>query len=112
MSAYWLVLIIIQWTYHRRMRRFQELAAAERDRHALEVRNAGEGQAVVAEPKASSFEYQPMFRSLFENAALAIISMLALRKLGEIWGADVARTANPWFAFLTIVLAAVLCALV
>jgi small-conductance mechanosensitive channel len=112
MCAYWLVLIIIQWAYHRRMRRFQELAAAERDRHALAVRNAGEGQTIVAAPKASSFEYQPMFRSLFENAALAIISMLALRKLGEIWGADVAGNANPWSAFLTIVLAAVLCALV
>jgi small-conductance mechanosensitive channel len=110
--AYWLVLIIIQWAYNRRTLRFQELAAAERARSALEASKAGEGDAKVPSPRAGSFEYQPMFRSLFENAALAIIGTIALRQLGQIWGADMARPGNPWSAFLTIVLAGILCALV
>ncbi len=112
MCAYGLVLIIIQWAYNRRIRRFQELAAAERARHELEAKKPGDDEAIVEAPRASSFEYQPAFRSFFEHAALAIIGTLALRELGRIWGADLARPGNPWSAFLTILLAAVLCALV
>ena len=111
MIAFGFVLIAIQWFYNRRIRRFQELAAAERARHESEAEQLDEaaGEVVVAAPTAASFEYHPVFRPFFENAALAIIAIVALGELGRLWGVDVRGDGNPWTAFLNIVLASVLC---
>ena len=111
MIAYGFVLIAIQWFYNRRIRRFQELAAAERARHESEADRLDEaaGEVVAAGLTAASFEYSPVFRSFFENSALAIIATVALGELGRMWGVDVGGEGNAWAAFLNIVLASVLC---
>lgn len=111
MVAYGFVLIAIQWFYNRRIRRFQELAAAAHARQDNETEpfDGIAGDEAVAAPTAESFEYRPVFRSFFENAALAIIAAVALGELGRLWGVDVSGDGNPWGAFLNIALAAVLC---
>ena len=54
------------------------------------------------------FEYQPLFRTLFENASLAIIATVSLRELARVWGVPVGQDGNIWSAGLTIVLTIVL----
>ncbi len=110
MIAYGFVLIIIQWFYNRRLRRFEELAAAERARQESEAGQIDDADSAVgAALTAASFEYRPVFRSFFENAALAIIATVALGELGRWWGVDVGGEGNLWDASLNIALAAVLC---
>jgi moderate conductance mechanosensitive channel len=110
MIAYGLALMLIQWFYKRRIRRLQELAAAERahiEREAQSTAVAGDGE--IAEPTDDAFEHHPVFRSFFESAALAIIAAVALRELGRFWGIDVSGESNLWAAFLNIALAGILC---
>lgn len=56
-----------------------------------------------------TFEYQPVFRSFFEGAAMAIIVTVALGELGRVWGVDVGRSGNVWAALLDIILSVTLC---
>lgn len=112
--VYGVILIIIQALYNRRIHRFEALAAAERARHESELekidREAGEEMEVgPSSASASIFEYQPMFRSFFENAALAIVATIALGELGRTWGIPVGQEGNAWAGALDIILAAVLC---
>ena len=76
--VYGLILILIQAFYNRRIRRFEELAAAERERMEQEAalidHESGEEMEVGPSTATSAmFEYQPMFRGLFEMAAMAIV---------------------------------------
>ena len=112
--VYGVILIIIQALYNRRIHRFEALAAAERARHESELEKidyeAGEEMEVgPSSASASIFEYQPMFRSFFENAALAIVATIALGELGRTWGIPVGQEGNAWAGALDIILAAVLC---
>jgi small-conductance mechanosensitive channel len=111
MIAFGFVLIVIQAFYNRRLARFQERAAAEREKHQREAAQLDEeaGEVMVHGPTSAGFEYRPVFRAFFENAALAIIGTIALRELGRLWGVDVGADGNAWTALLTIVLASVLC---
>lgn len=111
MIAYGIVLMIIQWFYKRRVRRLQELAAAERARLEAEAQSLAEaaGDDPIAEPTDDTFEHHPVFRSFFENAALTIIAAVALGELGRLWGFDVRGDGGLWSAFLNIALAAILC---
>ena len=111
--AYGLILILIQVLYNRRIHRFEALAAVERERHEKELaeidREAGEDMAVGPSTVTTAiFEYQPMFRGLFENAALAVILTFGLGELARIWGVPAGSDGNAWAAFLDIILAAVL----
>ncbi len=108
---YGVVLIVIQALYNRRVRQFEERAAAERalNAQAAEVLDDEAGEEMVVGPSAVQFEYQPMFRGFFEKAALAIISVIALGELGRVWGVPVAAEGNAWASLLDIVLAATLC---
>jgi moderate conductance mechanosensitive channel len=110
MIAYGVVLMIIQWFYKRRIRRLQELAAAERARLESEAKSLAEaaGEDAIAEPTDDTFEHHPVFRSFFENAALTIIAAVALGQLGRFWG-FVRSDGGLWGAFLNIALAAILC---
>ena len=111
MIVYGVVLIVIQSIYERRISRFEELAAAERERQENEAEqiNADDSEEIIEGPAKVSFEYQPAFRSFFENAALAIIVTVALGELGRIWGFGLGNKGNPWSAVLNIALAATLC---
>ncbi|NKB53704.1 MAG: mechanosensitive ion channel [Rhizobiaceae bacterium] len=112
--VYGLVLIIIQAMYNRRIRRFEALAEAERQRAEQQMENvdtdAGEEMQVGPSSVTSAiFEYQPMFRGLFEAAALAVVIAVALGELARVWGVPVGSEGNIWAAFLDIILAAILC---
>ena len=112
--VYGLTLIGIQTFYNRRIRKFEELAAAERERQEQEVSDVllevGEEMEIGPTTVSSSiFEYQPMFRSFFENAALAIVATFALGELARIWGISVGEQGNFWAAALDVVLSVVLC---
>jgi moderate conductance mechanosensitive channel len=109
--AYGVALMLIQWFYRRRVRRLQELAAAERariERKASAIAGAA-GDDVVGEPTDDAFEHHPVFRSFFENTALAIIVATALDALGRIWGSNMSGGAGYWSAFLNMALAGILC---
>ncbi|MEP0942667.1 MAG: mechanosensitive ion channel domain-containing protein [Rhizobiaceae bacterium] len=112
--VYGLILIIIQALYNRRMRRFEELAAAERERQEQEAalidHDSGEEMQVGPATAAKVvFEYQPMFRGLFEQAALAIVVALGLGQLARVWGVPVSSGDSIWAAALDIGLSVVLC---
>ena len=105
--VYGVILIVIQAFYNRRIRRFEELAAAERERQEQE---AGEEMEVgPSTATAAMFEYQPMFRGLFEYAALAIVMAISLGELARIWGVPVGSDDSIWGAILDIALATILC---
>ncbi|MEL6503629.1 MAG: mechanosensitive ion channel family protein [Pseudomonadota bacterium] len=109
---YGVVLIVIQTYYNRREWKFKERYEAEKARHAQDVtvkdEETGE-EMVVNRVAMPEFEYQPVFRSFFENGALAIIAVFALGELARFWGFEVGRDGHPWTAFLDIFLAATLC---
>jgi small-conductance mechanosensitive channel len=112
--VYGLILIVIQAFYNRRIRRFEELAAAERERQeqqaALIDNDSGEEMEIGPSTATSAmFEYQPMFRGLFEQAALAIVAAVALGELARIWGVPVGSDDSVWGAMLDIALSATLC---
>ncbi len=112
--VYGLILIIIQALYNRRIRRFEALAEAERERAAQQMENVdtGAGEEMQVGPSSVTtaiFEYQPRFRGLFEYAALAVVIAVALGELARVWGVPVGSEGNAWAAFLDIVLAAILC---
>ena len=109
--VYGIVVIIIQAFYNRRQRRFEALAEAEHERQAAEsaLVDQDAGEEMVVAPQHVAFEYQPIFRSFFENAALAIIASIALGELARSWGVPVGQDGNFWAALLDIVLASVLC---
>ncbi|MCJ8309424.1 MAG: hypothetical protein MJH08_10200, partial [Hyphomicrobiales bacterium] len=105
--VYGLILILIQAFYNRRIRRFEELAAAERERmeqeQALIDNEAGEEMEVgPSTATAAMFEYQPMFRGLFEQAAMAIVIALCLGELARIWGVSVGSDDSIWAAAVDI----------
>lgn len=112
--VYGFILIIIQALYNRRIRRFEALTNAEREKIAKEQEavDLEAGEEMEIGPSSSTtaiFEYQPMFRSFFENAALVIVATVALGELGRIWGVPVGEEGNVWAAFLDVILAASLC---
>ncbi len=111
MIVYGIVLLVIQALYDRRIRRFEELAAAERA--AREVEPAAPAEADSVQDSSTSagpeFEYRPLFRPFFENAALVIIATVALKQLGLVWGLGADEAGGPWDAALNILLAATLC---
>jgi small-conductance mechanosensitive channel len=110
--AYGVALLVIQAFYNRREARFNELAAAERAKHKenLTVIDEDSGEEmIVSQTSAPVFEFQPAFRSFFENSALVIIFAIALGELANIWGVDVRHDDNFWSAGLDIGLAAILC---
>ncbi|MGI9365080.1 MAG: mechanosensitive ion channel family protein [Rhizobiaceae bacterium] len=111
--VYGLTLIVIQALYNRRINKFEALAAAEHQRQEEERAqvdtDAGEVMEVGPNTVTSEiFEYQPLFRSLFENAALAIIATISLRELARVWGVPVGQDGNMWSAALNIILTIVL----
>ena len=109
---YGVVLLIIQAFYNRREQRFEELAIQERLKHKENVtvvdEDTGE-EMVVSQTSMPVFEYQPAFRSFFENSALVIIFAIALGELARMWGVKVGGDGNLWAAMLDIGLAATLC---
>ena len=112
--VYGVILIGIQMYYNRRIHKFEALAAAERERReaeqaALDVESGEEMEVGPTSVSSDIFEYQPMFRTFFENAALATVCTVALGELARIWGVPVGDDGNAWAALLDIVLAAVLC---
>ncbi len=112
--VYGLVLIGIQMFYNRRIHKFEALAAAERERReeeetAVNIEAGEEMEVGLSSVSASIFEYQPMFRVFFENAALAIVCIFALGELARVWGVPIGDDGNPWAAALDIILSAVLC---
>ncbi len=108
---YGIVVIIIQAFYNRRQHRFEALAEAEHERQLAESAqvNQDAGEEMIVAPQHVAFEYQPIFRRFFENAALAIIASIALGELARSWGVPVGQDGNFWAAILDIVLASVLC---
>ena len=109
--VYGVVLIAIQAYYNRRVRRFDTLAAAEKERQEEEIKivDLEDGEEILLKSSNKIFEYQPIFRSFFENAALAVVLVVSFGELGRIWGVPVGEKGNGWAAFLDIILAAVLC---
>ncbi|MEM9732092.1 MAG: mechanosensitive ion channel domain-containing protein [Pseudomonadota bacterium] len=109
---YGVILILIQSYYNRREWKFRERYEAEKVRHAqdITVKDEETGEEMVVNTVAMpEFEYQPVFRSFFENGALAIVAVFALGELARFWGFEVGRDGHPWTAFLDIFLAATLC---
>ncbi|MEM9676442.1 MAG: mechanosensitive ion channel domain-containing protein [Pseudomonadota bacterium] len=109
--VYGLTLIFIQMLYNRRQRRFDMLAAMERERHQQEqdLVDSDQGEEMIVAPTAVQFEYQPIFRRFFENAALAVVVVVSLGEMGRVLGVPVGAEGNPWAVLLDIVLAAILC---
>ena len=112
--AYGVVIIVIQALYNRRVRRFEERAAAERDRLAMDTGRADlrTGEEMVVRPSSADFEYQPVFKPFFEMAAMAIIATIAVGELIRSWGVDLNSAGNFWDEFLDVVLATTLCWLI
>ena len=106
--AYGIVLMLIQLYYRRREREFLARRDAELDRLAAEEGALAQGEEMRRAPTAVQFEYQPAFRSFFEQGALAIIVVIALGELGRAWGVPVGAENNPWASLLDIALAAIL----
>ena len=111
LMSYGIVIIVIQALYDRRIRLFEERAAAEQERLAKEAGqvDTDSGEEMVVGPSSSSFEYQPVFKPFFEMAAMAIIATIAVGELVRSWGVDLNRDGNFWSSLLDIVLASVLC---
>lgn len=111
LMAYGVVVIVIQALYNRRIRLFEERAAAERERLAKEAGRVDteSGEEMVVGPSSANFEYQPIFKPFFEMAAMAIIATIAVGELIRSWGVDLNSGDNFWSSLLDIVLAGVLC---
>ncbi|MCR9136623.1 MAG: mechanosensitive ion channel family protein [Alphaproteobacteria bacterium] len=111
LMAYGLVIIIIQALYNRRIRYFEERAAAEQERLAKEAGtvDSDAGEEMVVGPSSANFEYQPIFKPFFEMAAMAIIATIAVGELIRSWGVDLNSGGNFWSSLLDIILASVLC---
>ncbi len=109
--AYAVAILIIQAFYDRRLRRFEERVAEARAAHEAQVEELDieGGEVMITSPTETTFEFQPVFRSFFEGAALTIVVTVALGELGRVWGIEVGREGNAWAAFLDIGLAAILC---
>ncbi|MDA4845741.1 mechanosensitive ion channel family protein [Hoeflea poritis] len=109
--SYGIVIIVIQALYDRRIRLFEERAAAEQERLAKEAGNVDTvaGEEMVVGPSSANFEYQPIFKPFFEMAAMAIIATIAVAELVRSWGVDLNSEGNFWASLLDIVLATVLC---
>jgi len=111
--AYGLSLIIIQALYNRRIRRFEALAAVERQRREQELARVDQeaGEEMNVGPSSVStdiFEYQPRFRSLFEQAALAVIVTVSLGQIARHLGVPVDAEGNVWSSALEVFLAGAL----
>ncbi len=108
---YGVVLILIQAYYNRRIRKFEARVEAEKHLHEEEVKivDLEDGEEMILKSSTEIFEYQPIFRSFFEQAALAVVLVVSFGELGRVWGVPVGERGNSWAAFLDIVLAAVLC---
>ena len=110
--VYGAVLLLIQYFYQRREKRYHEMVAKERARNQQNVtvvdEDSGE-EMIVSQASARIFEFQPAFRSFFENSALVIIFAIALGELARIWGVNIGASDNFWSAGLDIGLAAILC---
>ncbi|MEP1208722.1 MAG: mechanosensitive ion channel family protein [Rhizobiaceae bacterium] len=113
LMAYGLFIIVLQAMYNRRITRFEERAAAERERRSAEIGQIepAEEDAADTSPSLEDFEYQPVFKPFFEMAAMAIISIVAAGELISSWGVDITDESNFWNATLDIALATVLCGL-
>ncbi|MEM9107512.1 MAG: mechanosensitive ion channel family protein [Pseudomonadota bacterium] len=111
LMAYGIVIIIIQAVYNRRIRLFEERAAAEQERLAREAGRVDTeaGEEMVVGPSSAYFEYQPVFKPFFEMAAMAIIATIAVGELIRSFGVDLNAEGNFWSSILDIVLATVLC---
>ncbi len=111
LMAYGVVIIVIQALYNRRIRLFEERAAAEQERLAKEAGqvDTDAGEEMVVGPSSADFEYQPVFKPFFEMAAMAIIATIAVGELIRSWGVDLNREGNFWASLLDIILASALC---
>ncbi len=109
--SYGIVIIVIQALYNRRIRQFEERAAAERERLAKEAGQVDDeaGEEMIVGPSSVNFEYQPVFKPFFEMAAMAIIATIAVAQLVRSWGVDLNAENSFWSSFLDIVLSVVLC---
>ncbi len=110
--VYGVVLLVIQTYYNRRERVFRARYEHEKANQDLNttVRDEETGEEMVVNTiKMPEFEFQPVFRSFFENGALAIIITIALGELARMWGVEVGSDGNVWASFLDIALAAALC---
>ena len=109
--AYGVVIMVIQALYNRRIRLFEERAAAEQERLARETGQVDiqTGEEMIVSPSNADFEYQPVFKPFFEMAAMAIIATIAVGELIRSWGVDLNSEGNFWDALLKIVLAMTLC---
>lgn len=111
LMAYGIVIIVIQALYNRRIRYFEERAAAEQERLAKEAGTVDteSGEEMIVGPSTANFEYQPVFKPFFEMAAMAIIATIAVGELVRSFGVDLNSDGNFWSSLLDIVLASVLC---
>ncbi len=111
LMSYGVVIIVIQALYNRRIRLFEERAAAEQERLAKEAGqvDTDAGEEMVVGPSSASFEYQPVFKPFFEMAAMAIIATVAVGELIRSFGVDLNSDGNFWSSLLDIILASVLC---
>ncbi len=107
-ASYGLAVVIIDRIYERRERRFRMLAAVEAEKEAwrqmLEQFDSS-GEPMAASPQEDKpAEYRPLFKPLFEHAAVIAILVFSVGETARLWGVDVGREGHPLTAFLDIVL--------
>ncbi len=106
-ATYGLAVVIIDKVYERRERRFRMLAAVEAEKEAwrqmLEQFDTGSDGMPVSQADDKPFEYEPLFKPLFEHAAIIAILVFSVGETARIWGVDVGREGHPLTAFLDIV---------
>ncbi len=120
LGLFGLILIGLQVYYNRRIKRFGALAEAERARRAQEKSDLEASEEKLkddeemivnggGEDEEDIFEYRPLFRGLFESAALVIVFIFAVGELARIWGVPIGSEGNVWAASRDIILTAALC---
>lgn len=113
--VYGLILILIQFFYDRREKRFAARVAEERARMARdeETQEAAldheSGEEMMTPGRPSPFEFQPAFRAFFEHSALAIVVAFGVGELLRVWGIHPETDKNMVTAALNIGLASILC---
>ena len=106
-ATYGLAVVIIDRVYERRERRFRMLAAVEAEKEAWRqmLEQFDSGDAMMSGPvEEKPVEYKPLFKPLFEHAAIIAILVFSVGETARLWGIDVGREGHPLTAFLDIVL--------
>lgn len=106
---YAIAAVVIDRVYERRERRFRMLAEVEAEKDAwremLEQLDADPDDGIPEPEVEKQAEYMPLFKPLFEHAAVIAILVFSVGETARIWGVDVGRVGgHPLTAFLDIVL--------